>query len=254
MDKLLTVSEVSRMTGVSVRALHHYDKLGLLKPTALSEAGYRLYDEAALVRLQCIMLYRTLEFPLKDIRAILDSPAFAGGAAEARNRALDQQIRLLEMKREHIDNLITLAKSVRGFGFDMNNMHFEAFDTTRIEQYAAEAKRSWGDTPAWREYEQKRRSRTPDEERLLGEGMMRLMAEFGKLKSGDPASPEARAQVKKLRDYISEHYYRCTPEILRGLGAMYAGGGKMTENIDAAGGTGTGAFISRAIDATISNP
>ena len=136
----------------------------------------------------------------------------------------------------------------------MNNMHFEAFDTTRIEQYAAEAKRSWGDTPAWREYEQKRRSRTPDEERLLGEGMMRLMAEFGELKSGDPASPEARAQVERLRDYISEHYYRCTPEILRGLGAMYAGGGKMTENIDAAGGTGTGAFISRAIDATISNP
>jgi DNA-binding transcriptional MerR regulator len=84
-----TVHEVSALTGVSIRALHHYDRIGLLKPTAVSDAGYRLYDESALVRLQCIMLYRTLEFPLKDIKAILDSPAFD------RNRALDQQIYVL---------------------------------------------------------------------------------------------------------------------------------------------------------------
>ena len=111
-----TVHEVSALTGVSVRALHHYDQIGLLKPTAVSDAGYRLYDEKALVRLQCIMLFRTLEFPLKDIKAILDSPAFD------RNRALDQQIALLEMRREHFDNLLHLAKSLRVFGMDMNNM------------------------------------------------------------------------------------------------------------------------------------
>jgi len=90
---MMTVREVSALTGVSVRALHHYDSIGLLPPTAVSEAGYRLYDEEALVRLQCIMLYRTLEFPLRDIKAILDSEHFE------RNRALDQQIALLELKR-----------------------------------------------------------------------------------------------------------------------------------------------------------
>ncbi|MBR7188816.1 MAG: MerR family transcriptional regulator [Clostridia bacterium] len=240
---MMTVREVSALTGVSVRALHHYDSIGLLPPTAVSEAGYRLYDEEALVRLQCIMLYRTLEFPLRDIKAILDSEHFE------RNRALDQQIALLELKREHIDNLIRLAKGVRAFGLDMKNMQFEAFDTTKIEQYAAEARASWGDTEAWREYEGKREGRSPERERQLGEGMMALMAEFGALRGGDPASEAARELVEKLRGYITEHYYTCTDEILRGLAAMYAGGGSMTENIDAAGGPGTGTFIAAAIRA-----
>lgn len=241
-----TVHEVSALTGVSVRALHHYDKIGLLKPTSISDAGYRLYDESALVRLQCIMLYRTLEFPLKDIKAILDSPAFD------RNRALDQQIALLEMKREHFDNLLLLAKSLRGFGIDMNNMRFEAFDTTKIEQYAAEARASWGDTAAWKEYARKSARRTPEQEKLLGQGMMNLMAAFGQMKHLSPGAAEVRRQVDRLRAYITEHYYECTDDILRGLGAMYAGGGQMTGNIDAAGGPGTGAFIREAIDAALS--
>mgnify|MGYP000823437181 CR=1 FL=1 len=67
-----TVKEVSRITGVSVRTLHHYDAIGLLKPTAVTEAGYRLYDDAALKRMQSILLFRELQFPLKDIKRILD--------------------------------------------------------------------------------------------------------------------------------------------------------------------------------------
>lgn len=244
---MMTVHEVSALTGVSVRALHHYDSIGLLKPTAISDAGYRLYDEKALTRLQCIMLYRTLQFPLKDIRAILDSPAFD------RNRALDQQIKLLELKREHFDNLILLAKGLRMYGADMAHLKFEAFDTTRIEQYAAEARASWGDTAAWQEYARKSANRTPEQEKLLGHGMMQLMAEFGKMKALSPDAPEVLAQVEKLRGYITEHYYTCTDDILRGLGAMYAGGGSMTGNIDAAGGPGTGAFIASAIERAINH-
>ena len=71
-----TVNEVSKLTGVSVRTLHHYDEIGLLKPTSTTEAGYRLYDDTALERLQHILLFRELQFPLKDIKAILDSPDF----------------------------------------------------------------------------------------------------------------------------------------------------------------------------------
>ena len=238
---MLTVKEASELTGVSIRTLHHYDHIGLLPPAAVSEAGYRLYDEACLVRLQLIMLYRTLEFPLKDIRDILDSPDFE------RNRELDQQIRLLEMKRAHFDNLILLAKSLRGFGMDMNNLNFEAFDTTKIEQYAAEARDSWGNTDAWRAYEQKRSGRTPEQEKVLGEGMMALMAEFGALKDEAPDAPAVLTLVDRLRAYITEHYYPCTDDILQSLAAMYAGGGRMTENIDLAGGPGTGAFIAGAI-------
>ena len=91
-----TVKEVSLLTGVSVRALHHYDAIGLLKPAKVTEAGYRLYDTASLERLQQILLFRELEFPLKEIKAILESPDFD------RNKALEQQISLLELKKEHL--------------------------------------------------------------------------------------------------------------------------------------------------------
>ena len=93
-----TVKEVSRITGVSVRTLHHYDAIGLLKPTAVTEAGYRLYDDAALERMQSILLFRELQFPLKDIKRILDAPDFDPMAA------LAQQVHLLEMQREHLEH------------------------------------------------------------------------------------------------------------------------------------------------------
>ena len=71
-----TVKQVSRLTGISVRALHYYDEIGLLKPSDITEAGYRLYDDTALERLQSILFFRELEFPLKDIREIMESPDF----------------------------------------------------------------------------------------------------------------------------------------------------------------------------------
>ena len=107
---MMTVHEVSRRTGVSVRTLQYYDKMGLLPPTARTEAGYRLYDDAALERLQQILLFRALAFSLKEIQAILQSPNFY------RNRALDQQIHLLTLKRAHIDNLITFARGLKRNG------------------------------------------------------------------------------------------------------------------------------------------
>lgn len=91
-----TVKEVSRLTGVSVRTLHHYDAIGLLKPTKITDAGYRLYDDTALGRLQNILLFRELQFPLKEIKKILNNPDFDS------NLAITQQIRLLELQQERI--------------------------------------------------------------------------------------------------------------------------------------------------------
>ena len=99
-----TVNEVSKLSGISVRTLHHYDEIGLLKPTSVTEAGYRLYDDTAMERLQHILLFRELQFPLRDIKEILDSPDFD------RNKALEQQIELLAMKKEHLENLILFAR------------------------------------------------------------------------------------------------------------------------------------------------
>ena len=237
---MMTVHEVSELTGVSVRALHHYDQLGLLKPAQVTEAGYRLYDESSLERLQSILLFRELQFPLKDIGAILDSPTFD------RNRALDQQIRLLELQKEHLDNLIDLAKGMKLVGVK-SMADFKAFDTRKIDDYAREAKASWGQTREWKEYEHKSAGRTKAQGEAIARGMMDIFAEFGAIRDQDPASEAAQALVTKLQDYISEHYYTCSDQILLSLSKMYAGGGSMTENIDKAGGEGTGEFSAKAI-------
>ena len=141
---VMTIGEIARSTGLSVRALRHYDRIGLLKPAAVTVAGYRLYDGAALERLQQILLFRELEFPLKEIRAILDRPDFD------RNQALERQLALLRLRRAHLDRLIAFAREIQRGG--TQNMDFSAFDTREMDAYAARAREQWGDTDAWKEY------------------------------------------------------------------------------------------------------
>ena len=117
----------------------------------------------------------------------------------------------------------------------------------RIDEYAARAKAAWGDTPAYREYAEKSANRTREEEAALGGQMMDIFARLGAVRDGGPASDRAQALVGELRRFITAHYYACTDEILLGLAEMYATGGEMTENIDRAGGDGTGAFARQAI-------
>ena len=235
-----TVQEVSKLAGISIRTLHHYDAIGLLSPTKTTEAGYRLYDEEALERLQCILIFRELEFPLKDIKEILDSPNFE------RNKALEQQINLLTMKKEHLENLIDLARGIQAIGVK-KLMDFEAFDTKKIDEYAKQAKESYGTTPAYKEFEEKSKGRTSEQEKAISIGMMNIFADFGKLLSFEPSDEAVQAKVAELRAYITEHFYNCTPEILLSLGEMYAGGGSMTDNINKYAGEGTAEYAAEAI-------
>lgn len=237
---MMTVNQVSKLTGVSIRTLQYYDKIGLLHPAGYSQAGYRLYDDTTLETLQQILLFRELEFPLKDIKEIIESPHFD------RNKALEQQIALLTLKKEHLENLIDLARGIKTIG--VKNMDFSAFDTQKIDEYAAEAKKAWGTTPEYREYEEKAKGRTEEQQKTINVQMMNIFAEFGKIREGDPASSEAQSLVKQLQDFITEHFYTCSKEILASLGTMYAGGGEFTVNIDRAGGEGTAEFTKKAID------
>ncbi len=234
-----TVHEVSKLTGVSIRALQYYDRIGLLHPTERTEAGYRLYDDAALEKLQQILLFRALEFPLKEIAEIVGRPDFD------RSKALKQQIELLTLKKQHIENLIDLAVGIKALG--VNTLDFSAFDTSKIDEYAAQAKASWGTTPEYREYERKSKGRTKEQEQLIAAGMMNIFREFGEIKQSDPASAPAQALVKRLQDYISEHFYQCSKQVLGGLGKMYGGGGDFTKGSDRYGGEGAAAFASEAI-------
>jgi hypothetical protein len=130
----------------------------------------------------------------------------------------------------------------------VRKLNFDAFDTSKIDEYAAQAKASWGTTPAYKEFEEKSKGRTKEEDKKIYQGMIDIFAQFGAIRNTDPASEEAQAMVKKLQDYITEHMYTCTKEILGGLGMMYGGGGDFTINIDKMGGEGTAEFVSRAIE------
>ena len=218
----------------------YYDKIGLLHPAKYTEAGYRLYNDAALETLQQILLFRELEFPLKDIKEIISRPDFD------RSKALEQQIKLLTLKKEHIENLIDLAKGIKLLG--VRKLKFEAFDTSKIDEYAAQAKAYWGKTPAYKEFEEKSRGRTKEEDKKIYQGMIDIFGEFGQIRNTEPSSKDAQALVKKLQDYITEHMYTCTKKILSSLGKMYAGGGDFTKNIDSYGGEGTAEFTSQAIE------
>ena len=232
---MMTVHEVSKLAGVSIRTLQYYDKIGLLHPTGYTDAGYRLYDDADLERLQHILLFRELEFPLKDIKAIINSPDFD------RSKALEQQI-----EKEHIDNLMNFALGIKLLG--VKHMDFKAFDRSKLDEYSRQAKELYGSTPEYKEMEEKQKNRTEEDEKILADRFMLLFKEAGKIKNSDPASIDAQNLVKRIQDYITENLYTCTNKILRGLGKMYSGGGEITTNIDVYGGEGTAVFVANAIE------
>ncbi len=236
---MMTVHEVSKLAGVSIRTLQYYDKIGLLHPTGYTDAGYRLYDDTDLERLQHILLFRELEFPLKDIKAIINSPDFDSG------KALGQQIELLKLKKEHIENLMNFALGIKMLG--VRHMDFKAFDRSKLDEYSRQAKELYGNTPEYQEMQEKTKNRTKEEDNLLADRFMLLFREVGEIRNTDPASPEAQNIVRRIQDFITENLYTCSDKILSGLGKMYSGGGDFTKNIDEYGGEGTAEFVDKAI-------
>ena len=238
----MKVSEVAKLTGVTVRTLHYYDEIGLLKPSKVTEAGYRLYSNADLEILQQILFFRELDFSLSDIREIMLNPTYS------RENALQNHRELLLQKRKHINGLISLVdKTLKGD----NDMSFKQFDTTEIKnarkEYAAEAKQRWGKSDAYTEYEEKVSAYDDPQWKLLnGEGSY-ILREFGENRHLDPASKEAQALVKKWQEFITVNFYNCTKAILSCLGEMYIGDDRFTQNIDRYG-QGTALFMATAIE------
>lgn len=233
-----TVKEVSRLTGVSVRTLHYYDAIGLLKPTKITDAGYRLYDDTAVCRLQNILLFRELQFPLKEIKEILDTPDFDA------DMALVQQIRLLELQYEHIGELLSFAREMKEKG--VHKMEFDVFDKSGIEQYKEEVKERWGQSEAYREFVQRQQKGEIFEKSETQ--MMSLLTEIGMLREQPPADRKVQDKIRELQSFITDHYYNCTNEILKNLGVMYTEDERFRQNIDKAGGSGTAAFVRQAIE------
>ena len=235
----MQIKEFAEFTGVSVRTLHYYDEIGLLKPAHVdSFTGYRFYDEQSLLRMQEILFYRELDFSLKSIGEILSSQDYD------KNKALKEQKQLLTLKKERLERLISaIDGAVKGENI------MTAFDNSEFEKYKAEAKERWGKTTAYKEYEEQHSDYSKEKGDKLSEGMNVILSEFAVcMKNGkETASAEVQSLVETLQSHITENYYTCTKEILAGLGKMYTADERFRNNIDKHG-DGTAEFISKAIE------
>ena len=237
--KLMSVHEVAKLTGITVRTLHYYDEIELLKPTKVTEAGYRMYDDTALSRLQNILLFRELEFPLREIKAILNSPDFDP------SEVIAQQIELLELQYKHIGELISFTREIQKKG--VTAMNFDVFDKSEIEKYEAEIKAKWGNTKAYQEYKQKDIARNGSSYRKIANELLTMFSALGELKHLTPNADEVQNKIAALQKFITDNYYVCTNEILSGLGEMYVSDERFRNNIDKVGGDGTADFVKQAI-------
>ncbi len=238
----LKPKEVAALTGVTVRTLHYYDQIDLLKPSDATESGYRLYDEQCLERLQQILFYRELDFPLEQIKAIIDDINFDKIQALIRHREM------LVQKRDRLNGLIELAqKTIEGSG----NMSFKEFDKTEINQmrnkYAQEVRERWGETDAYAQSQAKTGDLNDNQWGELGEAGNAILDKFAKISGISPESGAAQALVKEWQDYISNNFYDCSKQILACLGQMYVGDERFTQNIDRHG-QGTAEFMAKAIE------
>lgn len=238
----LKVNEVAKLAGITVRTLHYYDEIGLLHPSNITEAGYRIYNDDALEKLQQILFFKELDFPLIDIKEIMTNPHYD------KTECLYKHKELLLQKRSHIDGLITLVENtIKG----EKAMSFKEFDMTEIEEnkkkYAAEVKERWGSTDAYKESKDKTEAYdTQKWELLKGEGAS-ILKSFWENRLLSPDSNEAQQLVAQWQNYITTYFYKCSKEILSCLGLMYVGDERFTKNIDQYG-EGTAEFMAKAIE------
>lgn len=238
----LQIKEFAELTGVSVRTLHYYDEIGLLKPSFVDEQnGYRFYNEASLERMQEILFYREMDFSLRSIGELLASPTYD------KRKALAEQKRLLILKKARLERLIIALEEAEKGVITMNAFDNTEYETAR-QQYEDEAKQRWGTTDAYKESQTKTADYSKDKWNGVLAGMNDIFAEFASCKNCGESTADETAQqlVKKLQDYITAHFYHCTDEILAGLGQMYVCDERFKNNIDSHG-EGTAEFVSEAI-------
>lgn len=245
----MRINEAAELAGVTVRTLHHYDKIGLLSPAKSAENGYRDYGEAELLRLQQIMFLKEMDFPLEEIKEMLDEPGLD------RNRMMEAQLDLLLKKKQRLERIIALLEAeMRGD----SKMSFNEFDMKEIEEcrkkYADEAREKWGGTEAYEESEERTKNYDEGKWQKVNDEQGIILSEFAAFAAEGvkPDSSEAMAMAAKWQNYISDNFYECTDEILAGLAEMYITDERFKANLDKAG-EGTAEFMSATIKSYVEN-
>lgn len=247
-DALMTVGTVAEISGLTIRTLHHYDEIGLVKPAERSRAGYRLYSHADIERLQEVLFFRELGFGLEKIRDILSRPDYERGSALIGQRELlhTRADRLLTM----ID-AIDAALEARRTGMRLSKEEMlEVFDGFDPSQHEEEAEERWGQTDSYAQSARRTRGYTKQdwvklkaEAREIDQAFLDLMAA-----GADPSSAGAMDAAERHRAHISKWFYDCPAKMHAALGQMYVSDPRFTKNIDKAG-DGLALFMSEAISA-----
>jgi DNA-binding transcriptional MerR regulator len=213
-----TVNQLSQLAGISVRTLHYYDEIGLLKPSVVGTNGYRYYEEVELIRLQQILFFRELEFPLEDIKRMLNRPGFS--VVEA----LKDQKKLIRLKQSRLEKLIhAIDKTIKTMNANQkinDTEMYDVFKDTDVKQYQNEVKERWGNSDAYRESMKKVGKMTKKEmEKLKEDGKKHTQAIADSMDKGIE-HPDVQKLIKQSHEGVN-FFYECSHEMFRNLGNMY---------------------------------
>jgi DNA-binding transcriptional MerR regulator len=238
-----TVKRVAEIAGVSVRTLHHYDEIGLLRPARVIASGYRLYSHDDLERLQQILFFRELGFGLEEIREILSRPDFdRRGALESHRRLLTERMERLERLVRSVDR--TLKAMEGGVEMEGKDM-FDGFDPSEYEE---EARQRWGHTAAYRESQRRTSAYAEEDWAEIRAEDAAIRAALASLMDRLPSDPDVQLVVERCRRLIQERFYNCPAEMYRGLGQMYEADPRFAANYDGVR-PGLARFFHQAIEA-----
>lgn len=232
-DMYYKIKEAASLAGVSVRTLHYYDEIKLLKPSSVSSSGYRLYTDKDLENLQQILFFRELGFNLQEIKEILGSTSFDKKEALVSHRKLlCEKKRRLEKIIETVDKTLKMIEG--GSKMEKKEM-FNAFDMAQIEEYkkkyAKEVREKYGNKVV-DECENRVFKYTEKEWSEIAARSGEIFNSIAANMDKGPSANEVQKSVGELRQYFTDNFYNCTPEIFRGLGDLYVYDQRFTENID----------------------
>ncbi len=227
------ISEVAKLSGVSVRMLHHYDNIGLLTPSDKNDKNYRLYSDEDVKRLYQILIFKELEFSLKEIKNILDDENFD------REKALRLQRELIVEKRKRMDNILnSIDEVIDNLEGDkaMSNKDFKAFSYEEIkkheEKYKEETEKRYGKSNAYKECNDKTGKYSKNDWENISKEADEIYKKLAGLMDRQLEDTEVQDLVDQWRNHISKNYYNCTIDIFRGLALMYVADERFTKNID----------------------
>jgi len=245
-NNTMTVNEVAKLTGITIRTLHYYDQIGLLSPSIKTDTKYRIYTNDDLERLQEVLFFKEIGFSLKEIKLLTTSSLYN------REEALQRHIKILELKRKRIDKLIALVKDTLA---GKHKYSFDAFSNREILDAQAAIRKEvcarWENTKEYQEFveyfsEHTERERNDKWNDLImhSQNIFEQLAEFMPL---PPSTPKVQAIVQEWQEYITDHFYPCSNEMLSYLGELYISDERFTTYINRFSNQNLAQFLNRAI-------